>query len=148
MGDAILGIQQHSDHKLVVGRNALRANADRERTNAERKIADADMAQCSAKFSTPKLHRLDVGSLNRLVKRAGAATRRSCRAVWRRGVRFAAAEHRRGRLRSGRHVRPGDRLVRDRERLMRKVHARFELLTGSLRCFLTMGACAAHGYRN
>ena len=45
VGDAVFRTEQHSDHELVVGRNALGADADGKRTHAERKIPDANVAQ-------------------------------------------------------------------------------------------------------
>ncbi|HYI27553.1 MAG TPA: hypothetical protein VD863_06845 [Bradyrhizobium sp.] len=45
VGHAIAGIQKHPDNELVVGCDALRPNASRKRTDAERKISDADMTQ-------------------------------------------------------------------------------------------------------
>jgi hypothetical protein len=68
VGHAIRGIQQHPDHELVVGRDALRPNSSRKRTDAEGKISDADMTQGAAKFPASELHHFDVGSLDRLVK--------------------------------------------------------------------------------
>jgi hypothetical protein len=68
MGHAFAGAEEHADHQPVVGRNALRPHADRKRTDAERKIPDADMAQRAAEFSAPELRYLDMGSPDRLVQ--------------------------------------------------------------------------------
>jgi hypothetical protein len=46
----------------------LRPHAYRKRTDAERKIPDADMAQRAAESSAPELRHLDMGSLDRLVQ--------------------------------------------------------------------------------
>ena len=53
MGHAFAGVKQHADHQPVVGRNALGPHADRKRTDAERKVPDADMAERAAESPRP-----------------------------------------------------------------------------------------------
>lgn len=68
MGNAIFGRQQHPDDQLVIARDALRAHADIEGADAERKFPDADMRQRSAQPPTSELHHVDMGAVNGLVK--------------------------------------------------------------------------------
>ncbi len=68
MGDAVGGVEQHSDDQLVIGRGALGADPDIERADAEREIADPDMGQGAAQLAALKLHDLDMRASDGVVE--------------------------------------------------------------------------------
>ncbi|MFQ3458348.1 hypothetical protein PMN64_34225 [Bradyrhizobium sp. UFLA01-814] len=68
MRDTVGRVQQHSDDQLGIGRDALGADPDIERADAERKVTDPDVRQCAAQLAALKLHDFDMRAFDGIVE--------------------------------------------------------------------------------
>ena len=66
--DAAFRAEQHADDELRIGRRPLRSQSNRERSDAEGEVSDADMGQQATEPASLKLHHIDMRAVNGVAK--------------------------------------------------------------------------------
>jgi hypothetical protein len=108
--DAVFRAEQHADDELGVGRRPLRPQSNRERSDAEGEVSDADMGQQATEPAPLKLHHIDMRAVNGVAKTFETidARRDDRQAVHRQSPLIRCPNHSRMRLNRGAALyRPG-----------------------------------------
>ena len=88
--DAAFRAEQHAEDELGIGRRPLRPQSNRERSDAEGEVSDADMGQQSTEPAPLKLHHIDIRAVDGVAKTFETidARRDDCQAVHRQSPLF------------------------------------------------------------
>jgi hypothetical protein len=101
--DAAFRAEQHADDELGIGRRPLRPQSNRERSDAEGEVSDADMGQQATEPAPLKLHHIDMRAVNGVAKTFETidARRDDRQAVHRQSPLIRCPNHSRTRLNRG-----------------------------------------------